>query len=450
MSTEVATSQFAVLHGLLWPRSEAPVVREAALGLLRDRGLVAAVATAEVESGEPLAFSLAVVHSHDHEPRVALVAADGTIEVGGPAHEVCVALVEALGANVDLGGVWWDESDLPGHEDEPWEDVEAADATTAWADDAGSDDLADVLHGDLDDVDEEGDEDDDSPAPGLPGDVILTHQPESMVPGLARALGSGLVAGHVDGWTLVQFDEAWLEMAGEGWLSSELPVVHLKRSDERQRVVEVVTGFTQTQSDLLTRHADLTPVRDLSGVASELQTLLGADPVTALTNGHLVPDSALHEVLRSKHFADRDATTVATALQSPMDAHWSARVLTSLGLPTHAADVHEGRRELEGVRMEPKSLVKSLLEQTYRTYDPAPHEVAQRGPLGRAYARSLATPARTVAWVVGDLAIGSALVWAASSVDSTWLKVLVGVGAAGAFGDALGHVSWGPRKFRDR
>lgn len=457
MSTEATPpAQFAVVHGAVWPREGGLVDVAAVREHLIRKGLVAALGEAPGDDslGESVPFSLLVRGGQDDAPRVALLAAgrDGepVAAVPGPwAHEAITDLVAHVAVDVELGGVWWDADDAASDEDDDEASGDEASGdveTQAWDDPEPVDFVADddLLTDDL--LDDE----DDAPGPAVPGDVIVSHQAESGLPMLANGLGSGLWTAHTEGWTLTRCDEAWLNPGGEGWLPSELPVLQLKRSDETNRVVEVLTRMAQVESHLLRRHGDMTAT-----VAPEILTAVLDHPlVDALTNPHLADESDLHELLATKHFAHLDAHQVAAALQTPMDDRWSSRVLTALGAPALAGDVHEGRVDIASLpgarRFEVTSMLRAMGASVSRYYDAPEYEVASRTWVGRFYAALVRTPLRVALLMAIDIALVVALSLGFTATDSIWLKTLAVLGILGVGADAVMHGVLAPKRFRTR
>lgn len=216
------------------------------------------------------------------------------------------------------------------------------------------------------------DDEDDDEAP----DVALCRVVDSALPLLAHDLGP-LSASSVDGWTLVRFDTSWVDVDDHGWMGGDLPLVVLRRSG-RTREIQVVTRWTEQHGHALTREPDLMPAfTEMQGPA-----------MAALTNPHLAADSDLRAVLSHPRFRHLDLLEVAMVLQSPMDEWWSGRVLTALGLPVLAADVHEGRDELpDPTRLGPTSLGRSFVDTVLRYHDAPAEEVARRTPYGKLYDR---------------------------------------------------------------
>ncbi|GGD21151.1 hypothetical protein GCM10007231_20370 [Nocardioides daphniae] len=242
---------------------------------------------------------------------------------------------------------------------------------------------------------EEGDEEEDVP------DVMLCRAVDSSLPLLAHDLGA-LDATHVGGWTLVRFDEAYVAPDDHGWLPSDLPAVLLHRHG-RTREIQVLTAWNDTIGHALTHEPHLQPA------FAEVD-----DPAVAgLTNPHLAVDSDLREVLTHPRFRHLDVAKVADVLQSPMDEQWTARVLAALGLPTLAADVHEGRAELpDSSRFEAASMARSVVDTVLRYYDAPAEEVARRTAYGRLYDRVQRNRVATGAVLTAEVAASAAMLTA--------------------------------------
>lgn len=213
---------------------------------------------------------------------------------------------------------------------------------------------------------------------GLPGDVLISQIVDSSLPMLAHHAEAGLERAWLDGWNVVRFDRACVDLTDAGWLPHEVPAA-LLINDGHSRYVELLTRWGTFPGEMLTRLLDLTATFTADEVDHPL--------VAGLANLHLLPDSDLRRVLASPAFRHLDAHRVAAALQSPDDAGWSARVLAALSLPTAAADVHEGRTALPApLRVEPRTGLHTLIDTVVGYHDAGEEEVSRRTPLGKAYA----------------------------------------------------------------
>lgn len=389
MSTTSADVTLRPLLGWIHPADGESVDPTAVLAHLRRNGIVGSVQSGAVGVDEPCAIVVLV----DDVERVQVVR-DGRVGAGAPVTSFAPTLARELEVEVLLG---------------------------------------DEFYGEADGGDEESHEDDEP-------DVALCRVVDSSLPFLAHDLGP-LEAAQVDGWTLVRFDESWVEVDEHGWLGNDLPLVVLRRSG-RTREIQVVTRWTEQHGHALTREPDLMPAfTEMEGPA-----------MAALTNPHLAVGSDLHAALTHPRFGDRDPLEVAAVLQSPMDDGWSARVLSVLGLPTLAADVHEGRAEMpEAVRITPTSLGRSLVDTFLRYYDAPAEEVARRTAYGRLYDRIQRHPVATGAAVSVETALAVAMLAAAVRPERGPLArtALLSGGVVGLL-DAATSLVLATRRFRGR
>lgn len=321
MSATSADVSLRPLLGWIHPADGEAVDPAAVLAHLRRHGIVGSVQSGAVGVDEPCTIVVLV----DDVERVQVVR-DGKVGAGAPVTSFAPALARELEVEVLLG---------------------------------------DELHGE---VEPEDDEIDETP------DVALCRVVDSSLPLLAHHLGP-LDASHVDGWTLVRFEQEWVETDDHGWLAGDLPLVLLRRHG-RTREIQVVTRWNDTAGHALTREPDLMPAfTEMEGPA-----------MAALTNPHLAAGSDLRAILAHPRFRHLDLLEVARALQSPMDDWWSGRVLIALGLPALAADVHEGRAEMpDPTHVGPTSLRRSLVDTVLRYYDAPAEEVERRTAYGKLY-----------------------------------------------------------------
>lgn len=389
MSTTSADVTLRPLLGWIHPADGESVDPTAVLAHLRRNGIVGSVQSGAIGVDEPCAIVVLV----DDVERVQVVR-DGRVGAGPPVTSFAPTLARELEVEVLLG---------------------------------------DEFYGEVDDSDEDLHEDDEP-------DVALCRVVDSSLPLLAHDLGP-LEAGQAEGWTLVRFDESWVEVDEHGWLGNELPLVVLRRSG-RTREIQVVTRWTEQHGHALTREPDLMPAfTEMEGPA-----------MAALTNPHLAAGSDLHAVLAHPRFGDRDPLEVASALQSPMDDGWSARVLTALGLPALAADVHEGRAEVpDAVRVAPTSLGRSLVNTYLRYYDAPAEEVERRTAYGKLYDRIQRNPVATGVALSAETVVAVALLAAAVRPGRSPLArtTLLSGGVVGLL-DAAAGVVLATRRFRGR
>lgn len=425
-----STTTVSAVRGWLHPRAGESVDTHRTLTVLRERGVLAGIQEAEAGVDDLCDLTLLV----DDEGRLLVQTTAGV--VGGPLlHDYAPELAEALGAAIEIDGEFHDVDPLStdvgapgGGEGRDSGDMLPVDDESDFAEDFTRD-FPDELFV----IGESGD--------GVP-DVLLTHLVPSALPQLARAVGSGLVAGHVDGWTLVQFDEDGLPVAEHGWLPGDLPVVHLTRVGD-DRYVQVITAFgLRAPHVLLARHGDQVTTYGPDEVDPDL--------VDTLVDSHLAPASELHTLLESKHFAHVDARTLAEALQQPMDEQWVTGVLRALGLPTLAGDVLEGRAQVPSpTRVEHRSVLGSVGEMVLRYYDAPAEEVARRTPYGKAYAAVTATPRRVGATVAAESALAAWLLWRSRRLTGARRHALAAA-AVGTLIDVACHAVLAPLKFRRR
>lgn len=386
------TSADVTLHPLLgWihPADGEAVDPAAVLAHLRRNGIVGSVQSGAIGVDEPCTIVVLV----DDVERVQVVR-DGKVGAGAPVTSFAPALARELDVEVLLG---------------------------------------EEFYGDVDGDAEESDEDE---AP----DVALCRVVDSSLPMLAHDLGP-LDVSHIEGWMLVRFEDSWIEVDEHGWLGNELPLVVLRRSG-RTREIQFVTRSSEQHGHALTREPDLMPAfTEMEGPA-----------MAVLTNPHLAADSDLHAVLAHPRFRHLDTLKVAAVLQSPMDEWWSGRVLTALGLPVLAADVHEGRAEMpDPVRVTPTSLGRSLVDTYLRYFDAPAEEVERRTAYGRLYDRIQRHPvAAGVALTTEAVASAAALAAAVRPGRGTAARTaLLSAGVVGLLDASMG-AALATRRFRRR
>ena len=346
MSVTPAAVTLRPFHGYLHPAEGETVDLPAVLAHLRELQVLASVQSNAPARDEPCDLVLLL----DDVDRIQVLR-EGKVSAGAPLTSFGPALAEALGLEVEIAGEFFDDP---------------ASLAQEW----------------------------DHP------DVLLCRLVDSSLPFLAHRTVD-LVAGHVDGWTLIRFDRAGIDLDAHAWLPSDLPALLLSR-DRASRTIQVVTRWNDLFGHTLSRSPSLTTTfeaEEISAAAAE-----------ALTFAPLSPDSDLSELLASEHFARADAAAVARALQSPMDERWTARVLAALDVPTLAAEVHEGRAEIPGsTRVRSTSGVRSLVDTVLRYYDAPPEEVARRTPYGKLYDRVQRHPVAAGAVIVTEVATSAAL-----------------------------------------
>lgn len=419
-------------RGWLHPSAGERVDTQRTLAVLRERGVLAGVQQERPGVDDLCDLTLLL----DDEGRVLVQTSAGV--VGGPVlHDFAPELAEALGAAIEIDGEFHDLDPVSTDVGNPGggEGRDSGDMLPVGESEESEDfaeDFTDEFHDELFVL---GD-----PERGAP-DVLLAKVVPSALPQLAAFVGSGLVAGHVDGWTLARFDEDGLPVSEHGWLPGDLPAVHLTRVGD-DRYVQVIASFGLGPSLLLTRHGDQVTTYGPHEVDPAL--------VDTLVDSHLAPGSELNTLLASKHFAHVDARTLAEALQQPMDEHWITGVLRALGLPARAGDVLEGRAEVpSATRVEARSTLGALGETLRRYYDAPPEEVARRTPYGKAYATLTATPGRVAAGVAVE---GALAVWllTRSRHHTGARRTLLTTAGVSAVLDVAFHLALAPAKFRRR
>ncbi|MFC6154093.1 hypothetical protein [Nocardioides yefusunii] len=217
------------------------------------------------------------------------------------------------------------------------------------------------------------------------GDVVLSRLEREYVGIESKASGTPLVTGALHGWT-VRHADGPSPMLWKAASKKDLPVVRLVRdSAGRRRVVLEPDQHEPTWVELQHLPALRVPL------ASHLEEGL----LSTLLDPHLSGSSGVRRVVASPHFAEVSSDALAAAVQSEPDAFWSARVLSVLGLPTEAADVHEARTTLAALtdveHHDAASWGAAAGSLLRAGFDPTPAEVASpRGPL-RFYRRLLSS-----------------------------------------------------------
>lgn len=387
MSTTSADVTLRPLLGWIHPADGEAVDPAAVLAHLRRQGVVGSVQSGAIGVDEPCTIVVLV----DDVERVQVVR-DGKVGAGAPLTSFAPALARDLEVEVLLG-------------DELYGEVDAA-----------------------------GDDTEEVP------DVALCRTVASSLPLLAHDLGA-LDASTVEGWTLVRFEEEWVDLDEHGWLGSDLPLLVLRRNG-RSREIQVVTRWHEPSGHALTREPDLMPAfTEMEGPA-----------MAVLTNPHLGADSDLRAVLAHQRFRHLDLLEVATVLQSPMDEWWSGRVLTALGLPVVAADVHEGRAELpDPTHVGTTSLGRSLVDTVLRYYDAPAEEVERRTAYGRLYDKVQRHPVAAGTVLTTEAVASGAMLAAAvrPGRGAAARTALLSAGVVGLLDATMGAVL-AARRFRGR
>ena len=415
-SMTTAPETITLVQGWVVPAAHERVDAAAVLARLRTDDVLGAVQSDPVDADEPLD----VVVATDDGGRV-LVVDDGRLVPGERFEVVAARWCADLGVSLETDDhVFADPRHLP----LVTHDEDGADSS--------ADGCVDCACGEVD--------------PDAPGDLLLSRVVPSSLPMLAHHAGCGMLTGHVEGWNVALFDEMGVDLSDEGFLRSEVPAVLLTDTGARC-YVEVLPTSGAFPGVQLTRQPDLEPTFS--------RNELDLDVVDGLSNPHLMPGSDLLELLDAEPFADLDPATVAAALQTRMDAGWSARVLTALGLPPAAADVHSGRRSLAEVststpdRVEALPLLRALVSSTTRYHDAPAEEVARRGAYGRLYARLTDNLALSALLYATETAVGAVLLdKALGGRGPRGRRALAGAAAATLLTDAVMGVALTVRKHR--
>lgn len=214
-------------------------------------------------------------------------------------------------------------------------------------------------------------------------DDVPTGRPDAMMRGLDKVFGLGepdrtnaddlvdvllgaldddlaplLVASSVEldwspvaeGWAVGRFRELraaeYEDIRVTPWggrlLGQGLGLVVLQQRDG----VRYVAPATEDHLDLddpLTWLSGLTPSFTAEQVVWAKESAWLAEWLTWCANPHLDPESTAAQLLRSQTWSHVALPDLAAALAKTPDADWSAGVLAVLGVPTLAADLHEGR-----------------------------------------------------------------------------------------------------------
>lgn len=260
---------------------------------------------------------------------------------------------------------------------------------------------------------------DEAPEPAVsnPPDVLLARLDPDLLPMLARDVGSPFEWERADGFLVVRFEEPSAALHEHGFTKAELPVVTLSLIGGRRWVnVLLARGvlpglILSCQEPWALTHAPET-VEDPA-----LRTVLDE-----LAERHATPEATIEALLGSPHLPDADETTLRAALAAPDDEQWSARVLTALGLPIHAADLHEGRTALSDPhRVEPQSLRTILRKAVGADRLTDEERWREHGLVGRLQLALIRFPVLTVVVVLLELALAGFIVeWLLSTDERPW------------------------------
>lgn len=373
MSISPAAVTLRPFLGWLHPDVDGRIDHEAVLRHLREQRVIGAV-----QSSDPGVEGLcSIVLLLDDVERVQVVR-DGKVAAGAPLSRFGPELAEALGVDLEIAGDYFED---PAREFDEDADTEA-DAPEG----SGEPDWEALIG-----------EQEDDPA----HDVLIARVVESSLPTLAHSLRCSLSAGHDDGWTIIQLDDAWVDLSEHGWMPGDLPAIRLSRVDDT-RHIQVLSAWNDPVGLFLTRRPDL--------IATFTAAEVDHPGLAELTNPHLSPDSDTVALLAGRRFGHLDPTTLTDALQSPMDDGWLTRVLSAMGLPTLAGDLIEGRRTLIApVRVEYSSGWRALVDTLVRYVDAPASEVARRTPIGKFYAKVYGSTPLGVATVAAETVAAAAL-----------------------------------------
>lgn len=258
------------------------------------------------------------------------------------------------------------------------------------------------------------------PDPGSPDvgspDVLLGRLDHEMLPLLAHHVGSPLRWDHLeDGFVLVRFEERGAQLQEEAFLSDELPVVALTTvGGQRYCSVLVQSGLLPGQT--LTRQEPWVPTYGSEVAHPELRAAL-----PALDELHLTPEEAVTALVDSPHLPGCDEGALRAALVSPADDEWSGRVLSALGLPTLAAEVHEGRSPFAGTYVAPQKALPTVAAAVRGAIPRTADEMRKHGRAGHLVAASLTRPTLALVWILPQLLLALALtLWVTGADPRAW------------------------------
>lgn len=266
-----------------------------------------------------------------------------------------------------------------------------------------------------------------------PPDVLLGRLDPEMLPLLAHHVGSPLRWEQLeDGVVLVQLEERGAQLQEEAFLRPELPVVALTTL-RGQRYCSVLLKRGLLPGHLLTRQQPWVPTYGPEVAHPGLRAAL-----PALDELHLTPDETVRSLVDSVLLPGCEETALRAALASPGDDAWSARVLAALGLPTVAADVHEGRAVVAGTYVTPQKALPTLTQAVGRSIPRTADEMRQHGRGGRLVAASLTRPALALLWILPQLLLALALtLWVAGADPRAWWHWLLALVALAAWFGAV-------------
>lgn len=255
--------------------------------------------------------------------------------------------------------------------------------------------------------------------------VLLSHRTAAGQPGFTIGSTVGYLAGAVEDWSVVRFNHDVPEV-GLDWASDELPAVWL-RSD-RSIAVQTAPG---PRPQVVLRHFPAPPPVELlteegPGEYSAAMVALHDPQLSSNSEMRLLAEEGWGS-------GDLDLLAVSEALQSPHDDAWSTRVLESLGLPTVAADVAEGRCEVpgDGTALDTWHSVRAL-EQA------ADHHPRSASLASRLYGTSTRHPLMALSTIVPEILVGVALIITVLTADThPWWHWLVVLFALGCLVDAV-------------
>lgn len=250
-----------------------------------------------------------------------------------------------------------------------------------------------------------------------PPDVLLGRLDPDLLPLLARDTGCPFVWERADDLLVVAFEEPTATLHEHGFTKAELPVAALSLIGGRRHVSLLLTrgvlpGTTLSHPEPWTLSHSPEDVSDpaLRAACAEWAEL------------HATPESTIAALLDSPYLPHADEALLREALASPDDDHWSARVLTALGLPSHAADVHEGRVTLSSSqRVEPQSL-RAVLRTAVGAGPRAGEERWRaQGPISRLQLAFIRFPALSVVMILLEVALAVFVTtWLLSTEERGW------------------------------
>ncbi|WP_162598724.1 hypothetical protein [Nocardioides gilvus] len=255
------------------------------------------------------------------------------------------------------------------------------------------------------------------PANTNPPDVLLARLDPDLLPMLARDVGCPFIWERAEGYVVVAFEEPSATLHEHGFTKPELPVVALSLIGGRRHLSVllargVLPGTTLSRQE----HWALTQAPETVEEPA-MRAMLDEFAVR-----HVTPEAVIEALLESPHLPHAEEMLLREALVAPDDEHWSARVLTALGLPTHAADIHEGRAILAApARVEPQGLKEVLRSALGERGSADEEEWSRRGLGGRLQLALLRFPVLTVVVILLELALAGFMTnWLLGTDERPW------------------------------